>query len=85
MADQHNDDLVIHILLHGRAYCGIEGVPRVWPAKHKWVPVVDRKDANCPGCLAFACETCGNPLEDTPGGSPRDRLCPRCSRANGAT
>jgi len=41
----------IHILLEGRALCGLPGPPRVWPLADKWVPVSDPIRATCPRCL----------------------------------
>lgn len=47
------DELVVHILLQGRALCGQEGLPCDWPPNHKWVGAVHDPDiakANCQPC-----------------------------------
>lgn len=48
------EELIVHILLMGRAFCGQEGVPADWPPNHKWVGAIhdpDLKNANCQGCI----------------------------------
>lgn len=52
MPDPEN---VVHILFHGRALCGQEGLPCDWPPGHKWVGAVydpDIGNANCERCKA---------------------------------
>jgi len=40
---------VVHYLQAGRAPCGIQGVPKVWPAGHLWSAYWEEVD--CPDCL----------------------------------
>lgn len=45
---------VVHYLRAGRAPCGIQGVPKVWPAGHLWSAYWDEVD--CPDCLKHKLE-----------------------------
>lgn len=42
----------VHILKHGRSYCGMFGVPGRWPPKHLWVSFEDDWEAaaTCGAC-----------------------------------
>ena len=42
---------IIHLLDGGRALCGQPGVPRDWPANHRWAAEADADKVNCPECL----------------------------------
>lgn len=35
--------ITVHLLLAGRALCGMEGIPRDWPHGHVWMSVEDYK------------------------------------------
>ena len=43
--------MIIHVLLSGRACCGIRGLPKDWPKDHFWVRMEDVAKANCVDCL----------------------------------
>ncbi len=43
-----------HILHHGFALCGLEGVPSAWPEGHRWVSVEDKGRATCAKCKLAA-------------------------------
>lgn len=45
--------MIIHIMDQGRALCGLEGPPYLWPEDHAWVGYGqhDEEQANCPGCV----------------------------------
>ena len=55
--------MIVHILYHGQAFCGQPGLPKDWPADHRWVLPSDRKDATCQKCLRVLDEP--NPPPDT--------------------
>jgi hypothetical protein len=40
----------VHLLHHGRAPCGMEGVPGDWPDGHKWVGLEGLADVTCSVC-----------------------------------
>ena len=53
--------MIVHILWHGIALCGIQGPPCDWPADHVWVGLpdvgeeakqVEQTAAWCPTCKA---------------------------------
>lgn len=41
---------VVHILVAGRALCGLPGIPRDWPDGHMWVHAEGVKQATCRSC-----------------------------------
>ena len=47
----------VHLLHEGRTLCDLShrhGVPKDWPADHRWVSIIEFKAGefvNCPGCL----------------------------------
>ncbi len=41
----------VHVLHEGRALCGMPGLPRDWPAGHKWTRIDEIKDATCNVCI----------------------------------
>lgn len=43
--------MIVHILAHGKAFCGKSGIPRDWEKDHYWVRAEDVAKANCPECL----------------------------------
>jgi hypothetical protein len=45
--------VTVHILKHGRPYCGQSGVPCDWPDGHSWIAYDDegRLDKATCGCL----------------------------------
>jgi hypothetical protein len=43
--------MIIHILAHGKAFCGKPGLPKDWEKEHFWVSLDDAKKINCPDCL----------------------------------
>ncbi len=46
--------MMVHILRHGFALCGLAGLPRDWPVGHRWVAYNDPtmpSEANCPACI----------------------------------
>jgi hypothetical protein len=45
-------DLVVHILMCGRALCGLPGVPRDWPSHHRWTGIDDIDHVTCTDCIA---------------------------------
>lgn len=51
---QRSDTLVVHVLRYGRALCPLSGIPREWPAGHKWVPIGDLENCTCPACKEVA-------------------------------
>jgi len=53
-AHARNPVLVVHYLRAGRAPCGIQGVPKVWPSGHLWSAYWDEVD--CPDCLKHKLE-----------------------------
>jgi hypothetical protein len=42
----------VHMLMHGRALCGLAGEPRDWPAGNKWTWRSEANDATCATCIA---------------------------------
>jgi hypothetical protein len=40
----------VHILHHGFALCGLEGIPSAWPEGHRWVDLTEKNRATCMGC-----------------------------------
>ncbi len=49
--------MIVHILYHGQAFCGQPGLPKDWPADHRWVAPSDSKDATCEKCLSVLDES----------------------------
>jgi len=41
----------VHILQHGFALCGRNGVPATWGSDEQWVGVDDRDEATCLECI----------------------------------
>lgn len=48
--------MIVHILLEGRALCGMPGLPGEWPEGHAWLAFNDSGavDASCAVCLSAA-------------------------------
>ena len=44
--------VTIHVLRHGRALCGLPGLPRDWPEGHRWVSSLSVEEATCAPCKA---------------------------------
>ena len=67
-----------HILWHGQALCGLRGLPRAWPAGHKWVALDDREhmhDVDCQECMNRAHEAGIKYISP----NAREGRCPGCS------
>ena len=47
--------LITHVLLEGRARCGLPGVPSEWPEEHNWVAIYGVGD---PSIDRVSCMTC---------------------------
>lgn len=47
-------EVIIHIVHHGAALCGMSGMPGQWPKGHVWVPLPDHARASCGECRARA-------------------------------
>ena len=42
---------IVHLLVSGRAMCGLTGAPNTWPENHYWVSLEDMHEVNCQECL----------------------------------
>lgn len=71
---------MIHILMYGRSYCGMQGTPNMWPPGHVWIVPSDmaktkedtRGHSFCCQCLSVYDEEVKNRKED--------KLHPYCTR-----
>ena len=51
MSDETEEVLTVHVLRHGLAICGLDGVPAMWPDGHRWTYPDQLQDATCKACL----------------------------------